>query len=85
LKDKDRQEGFGSVLILTRKIRQAIWIGGPDGGTWVHVLAINRRGRVKLGVTAPDLVEVLRGELAGEDPVKDKLIAGELVQRTGLK
>lgn len=53
------------MLILTRKIDQAIVIGS---NTWVRVLGIERRpdprgDRVKLGIEAPEEVKVLREEL----------------------
>jgi len=52
------------VLILVRKVNQAVWLSGD---ICITVLDI-QRGRVKLGVTAPDRVKVMRLELlAGED------------------
>jgi carbon storage regulator len=48
------------MLILTRKVGQAILIG-PD----VAVTVLNVRGdRVKLGIDAPALIEILREEIA---------------------
>ena len=48
-----------------RKVNQAVWLSGD---ICMAVLDI-KRGRVKLGVTAPDRVKVMRQELlAGEDP-----------------
>lgn len=50
------------MLVLTRKIGQAILIG-PD----VAVTVLNIRGdRVKLGIAAPAIVEILREEIAAE-------------------
>lgn len=47
------------MLILVRKIQQAIWI---EGDIYVKVLSVER-DRVKLGITAPDDVKVMRQEL----------------------
>ncbi len=50
------------MLILTRKVGQAILIG-PD----VAITVLNVRGdRVKLGIEAPAMVEILRQELAAQ-------------------
>jgi len=54
-------------LILVRKTQQAIWI---EGGIWVEVLSIER-DRVKLGITAPDDVKVMRKELLHTEPPKN--------------
>ena len=52
------------MLILVRKVNQAVWLSGD---ICMAVLDI-KRGRVKLGVTAPNRVKVMRQELlAGED------------------
>ena len=47
------------MLILVRKVQQAIWI---EGDIYVKVLSVER-DRVKLGITAPDAVKVMRQEL----------------------
>ncbi|MDP9237510.1 MAG: carbon storage regulator [Chloroflexota bacterium] len=47
------------MLILVRKVQQAIWI---EGDIWVKVLSIER-DRVKLGITAPGDIKVMRQEL----------------------
>ncbi len=47
------------MLILVRKAQQGIWI---EGGIWVKVLSVER-DRVKLGITAPGDVKVMRQEL----------------------
>ncbi len=47
------------MLILVRKAQQGIWI---EGDIWVKVLSVDR-DRVKLGITAPDEVKVMRQEL----------------------
>jgi carbon storage regulator len=47
------------MLILVRKAQQGIWI---QGDIWVKVLSVER-DRVKLGITAPGDVKVMRQEL----------------------
>ncbi len=47
------------MLILVRKAQQGIWI---EGNIWVKVLSVER-DRVKLGITAPGDVKVMRQEL----------------------
>lgn len=47
------------MLILTRKVEEAVIIGG---NIKVKVLGVGQ-GRVKLGFEAPDEVEILRQEL----------------------
>lgn len=47
------------MLILVRKVQQGIWI---EGDIWVKVLSVER-DRVKLGITAPEHVKVMRQEL----------------------
>ncbi len=49
------------MLILVRKVQQGIWI---EGDIWVKVLSVER-DRVKLGITAPGGVKVMRTELLG--------------------
>lgn len=46
------------MLVITRKVEQVIQIGNAT----VKVLGIER-GRVKLGIEAPDDVKILRTEL----------------------
>jgi len=48
------------MLVLTRKIGQGIQI--PEYGVNIRVLTI-QSGRVRLGITAPAEVRILRGEL----------------------
>lgn len=57
------------MLVLTRKINQALVI---SGNIHVHVLAIDR-DRVKIGISAPPDVIVLREELVTRavNPVND--------------
>jgi carbon storage regulator len=50
------------MLILVRKVQQGIWI---EGDIWVKVLSVER-DRVKLGITAPGDVKVMRQELIVE-------------------
>ena len=50
------------MLILVRKIQQGIWI---QGDIVVQVLSVER-DRVKLGITAPSDVKVMRQELIAE-------------------
>jgi carbon storage regulator len=47
------------MLILVRKVQQAFWI---EGDIWVKVLSVER-DRVKLGITAPGQIKVMRQEL----------------------
>lgn len=51
------------MLILVRKVQQSIWI---EGDIYVKVLSVER-DRVKLGITAPGDIKVMRQELFGED------------------
>ena len=50
------------MLILVRKVQQSIWI---EGDIHIKVLSVER-DRVKLGITAPEEVKVMREELFGE-------------------
>ncbi len=53
------------MLVLVRKLQQGIWI---EGDITIQVLAIER-DRVKLGISAPSDVKVMRRELLGDaDP-----------------
>lgn len=47
------------MLVLTRKKNESIMI---DGGIVIEILQINR-DQIRIGVTAPSEVKVLRGEL----------------------
>jgi carbon storage regulator CsrA len=51
------------MLVLDRKVREGFWI---DGKIFVKVLAVGRH-RVKLGVQAPDDVQIWREELSDEE------------------
>jgi carbon storage regulator len=52
------------MLILSRKNGESILI---DGQTRITILG-SRGGKIRLGVEAPRLVTVLRGELAAQPP-----------------
>jgi carbon storage regulator len=64
------------MLILVRKVQQGIWI---EGDIWVKVLSVER-DRVKLGITAPGDIKVMRQELfdadVGEVPMHGALGGG---------
>ncbi len=51
------------MLILVRKVQQGIWI---EGDIWVRVLSVER-DRVKLGITAPEDIKVMRQELFADE------------------
>ena len=55
------------MLVLSRKLGERIQIETPSGEViWVSVVDI-RRGKVRLGVTAPKDVVVVREELLPEN------------------
>lgn len=60
------------MLILVRKAQQGIWI---EGDIWVKVLSVER-DRVKLGITAPGEVKVMRQELLAEATDQGALLPG---------
>ena len=51
------------MLVLSRKVMEGVVL---SGNIHVQVLSI-KRGRVKIGITAPSEVEVLREELRGRE------------------
>ena len=51
------------MLVLSRKVKEGVVL---SGNIHVQVLEI-KRGRVKIGITAPSEVEVLREELRGRE------------------
>ena len=51
------------MLILTRKANQGLWFSGDIRMTVLDI----KHGRVKLGVTAPDRVKVMRQELLADE------------------
>lgn len=55
------------MLILVRKVQQAIWIGDD---ILIKVLGVER-DRVKLGIAAPDDVKVVRQELVDRAPEEE--------------
>jgi len=59
------------MLVLDRKLQEGFWI---DGRIFVKVLSIGKR-RVKLGIEAPNDLEIVRDELrslgAHERPRRD--------------
>jgi carbon storage regulator CsrA len=61
------------MLILVRKIQQEIWI---EGGIMIQVLSIER-DRVKLGITAPSNVKVMRQELLVDADPPVVLVGGD--------
>ena len=60
------------MLILVRKAQQGIWI---EGDIWVKVLSVER-DRVKLGISAPGDVKVMRQELLVEASDQGALVNG---------
>lgn len=52
------------MLVLTRRVGEKIVI---DGGIVIEVLAVHGN-TLKIGITAPDHIKILRGELVPEDP-----------------
>lgn len=61
------------MLILVRKVQQKIWI---DGGITIQVLGIER-DRVKIGITAPGDVKVMRQELLDDADPPAVLVGGD--------
>ena len=51
------------MLVLTRKVREGLWIGD---NVFIAVLSI-QRGRVKLGIEAPENIKIDREELRPPD------------------
>ncbi|MEX0616516.1 MAG: carbon storage regulator [Candidatus Woykebacteria bacterium] len=54
------------MIVLDRKLQEGFWI---DGRIFIKVLSIGKR-RVKLGIEAPEELEILREELGGKKPVQ---------------
>lgn len=61
------------MLILVRKAQQGIWI---EGEISIQVLSIER-DRVKLGITAPGNVKVMRQELLVDADPSAVLVGGD--------
>lgn len=57
------------MLVLTRKEGESVIIGEDGGSVKVMVVSVGR-GKVRLGIEAPDDVCIIRDELLnrGEDP-----------------
>jgi carbon storage regulator len=62
-------EGGTQMLVLTRRIGEEIVIGD---NIRVQVVEV-QRGRVRLGISAPDRVHILRAELFAADEEKRRL------------
>jgi carbon storage regulator len=67
------------MLVLTRRIGEEIMIG-PD--IRVQVVEV-QRGRVRLGISAPSEVHVLRSELFAADEAKRRLVEVAALSTTG--
>ncbi len=52
------------MLVLTRRTEESIII---DDDIKITVLGLDRRGEVRLGIEAPEEVEIVREELLEED------------------
>jgi len=65
------------MLVLTRRIGEEIVIGD---NIRVQVVEV-QRGRVRLGISAPDRVHILRGELFAADRQERKKIQGQTEQK----
>jgi len=63
------------MLVLTRKSQQEIVIGDNIRLTILDI----RGGRVKLGVVAPDNVDIRRKEIAAHEPLvcREVVVLGE--------
>ena len=57
------------MLILSRKRNEGLLISSKDGDILVDVIEI-RPGQVRIGVTAPKHVRIVRGELLRRQPRK---------------
>ncbi len=60
------------MLVLDRKVQEGFWI---DGRIFVKVLGIGRR-RVKLGISAPSELQVVRDELWSNAPSQNSTKPG---------
>jgi carbon storage regulator len=61
------------MLILVRKVQQGVWI---EGGISIQVLSVER-DRVKLGISAPTDVKVMRQELLDDADPPKVLVRGD--------
>jgi len=68
------------MLVLTRKCGETVRIGQD-----VSVILLGIRGQVvKIGIDAPSVIRVLRGELCGEDHPKERLEDDSRLDRAAL-
>ena len=67
------------MLVLTRRVGEGIMIGADIR---LHVVEVHR-GRVRLGISAPSEVHVLRSELLAGDEEKRRLAEAAAVATTG--
>lgn len=59
------------MLVITRKPREGVWIGD------IKVVIIEcSNHKVKIGIDAPEDVEILREELLGRDDIRRKFQDG---------
>jgi carbon storage regulator len=66
------------MLVLTRRIGEEIVIGD---NIRVQVVEV-QRGRVRLGISAPDRIHILRAELVAADEEKRRLAEAVAVAAT---
>ena len=59
------------MLVLQRKLWQRVCIQTGDGPVWVQVVDIER-GKIRLGITAPAAVQIVREELLPDAPPASK-------------
>lgn len=68
------------MLVLTRRANQSIHLLEP--GIVVTVLS-SRRGAIRLGISAPDDVSVLRSELVEETPASERRSLAARIRKEG--
>ena len=61
----EHTEGGSTMLVLTRKPGEEIIL--PDQGVTIRLTEV-RGNRALIGVTAPDHIRILRGELRNREP-----------------
>ncbi len=49
------------MLVLSRKRKQRILLSGPGVRIWIQIMSL-KQGRVKLGIQAPDSVNIARDD-----------------------
>jgi carbon storage regulator CsrA len=68
------------MLVLSRKCGETVRIGGD-----ITVILLGVRGRVvKIGIDAPALIRIPRGELCDEDHPKERLEDDSRLERAAL-